>query len=196
MVSDARRIAALSNCALGARKMLIPWLWITILPFGAVARFHWAVVHFLCSWLVCGFSILFSFFFSNFLLLHAHRCYRLRIDVCGGSFPFSICNGFKYGNQLGQLMDQIRAKRGGLWVKVPQLQWNAFNFIPSLNVNYNIMTVLWVAMNNYHLINCDKPQGGCFFYSYEQLHVRCLQLTPVVVVVVGPSRAEWLPGND
>lgn len=40
---------------------------------------------------------------------------------------------------------------------------NAFNSIASLNVNYNIMTVWWVAMNNYHLINCDKPQGA--FYS-------------------------------
>lgn len=39
---------------------------------------------------------------------------------------------------------------------------NAFNSIASLNVNYNIMTVLWVAMNNYHLINCDKPQGAFF----------------------------------
>lgn len=39
---------------------------------------------------------------------------------------------------------------------------NAFNSIAGLNVNYNIMTVLWVAMNNYHLINCDKPQGAFF----------------------------------
>lgn len=43
---------------------------------------------------------------------------------------------------------------------------NAFNSIAGLNVNYNIMTVLWVAMNNYHLINCDKPQGAFFTTTY------------------------------